>query len=485
MLLRRITSPLAFSSTLVNQLRCCSSSNPPVDESSNSNDKPRRQQSSPIPQILQQFDHHMRTNPEFRKLYPQLLNAIVTKSKQDIVSVADQMSKALSQGESGMQQQQHQQQHVPEVKSNEKKEPTSTSSTSSSSSSSNTQQLYAQLALNLIVVDVAFADMFYNASANSQNQEQSDGRGTGGSDQGEVVVNPIEAEESDEQLLELLLSHFGDDFKKQKARIGKFILETIQKERDQLMITEKGLEISSFNRKFLSAQNNSNKRRSASATLPNFAVTVTPPIDAENTITAKPLLELIKAEIGALSDLCDGDKRMIVSSVLKRRVFSGAVGGWDEKEQEQIDEMTLALFNKQKKKAIGDVEFDPEVNMLACRVAVENDFVENKLTNGRGDGKRNNNLLLRFDIGAEESTFASAIGLDLFFDFSDSSDTNDGKRREKAEAEMEEAATEICRRVSEKINAGFRNGKCDENSFGEEAILPFAFTMRCKIMMKQ
>ena len=154
-----------------------------------------------------------------------------------------------------------------------------------------------------------------------------------------------------------------------------------------------------------------------------------------------------------------------------------------EEEEKQIEQMTKALFQKQKKKAIGDVEFDPDVNMMACRVAVENDFVENK--NRRGEDENTNTSssnLLRFDIGIEESTFATSIGLDLFFDFE--------KDGDKAVNEMNDAVSEICKRVSERLNSGFRVGKKTNNDndtgiFGEEAILPFAFTMRCKILMKQ
>ena len=76
--------------------------------------------------------------------------------------------------------------------------------------------------------------------------------------------------------------------------------------------------------------------------------------------------------------------------------------------------------------------------------------------------------MLRFDIGVEESTFPQAIGLDLFFDFE-----KDGDR---AVNEMDEAVAEIGRRVSEKLNSGFRSQENnDESKEDGEGLVLFSF----------
>lgn len=404
---------------------------------------PDQQQQQKVPDVLKQFDQLMKTNPKFRQLYPKLLTAIVSKSKSEISAIANAM-----------------------IDASEPKESTTkvvaTSSNDETTAKKENGETQIKNNLNLIVVDVAFADMFYHGE-----EEQAEAEGE--------ASNALQQEEIDEQLLELLLSYYQVEFKQQKARIGKFIVKIIEEERDNLMIQEKGLKLLRSRVCSSISSNNNNNNNNNRGVLPNFAINVTPPIDENNTITAAELLKQIQTEIPIMADFLDGGKQAVVTSVLRRRVFSGAVIVTSA-DREEVEKLTQLLFEKQKKKAVGDVEFDPDVQMMACRVAVENDLVEKRRKNNNNNNDSTKNLL-RFDIGIEENSFAKAIGLDLFFDFEKDGDV--------AVRQVDECANEICKRVSNRLNSGFRSTSESSSStskFEEEAILPFAFTMRCKVV---
>lgn len=445
---------------------------------SNSNNEtvsppPQQQQKPKLPEVLQQFDQCMRANPEWRQLYPKLLKAIVDKSKQDVIDIATKMIDGAQATTT-----QNTDENVPQVKSE-----------------LTIEEIKHKLKLHMVVVDVAFADMFYHG----EEVETTEGgeNNLSNNNNKQTTINPIKEEEAAEELLELLLKYFGEDFKKQKARIANYVVKLIQQEREHLMEKEKGLQlrVSEFSAK---EEAKSEGKKKAKGIL-NCALTITPPIDADNVISASALMNQIRSEI---SQLCHSASPastnqnnnqqkhsvdQIVASVLRRRVFPGAVlvSGDQKTVQEQetkIQGLTEKLFQLQKKKAVGDVEFDPDYCRLACQIAVEEDFVasQQQKQHKTGISSSINENLLRFDIGIEEHQFSRSIGLDHYFEI-----VNDGDdEKSKTLEEMYACANEICKRVSNKLNEGFRNPTTEEGGellFKEEAILPFSFTMRCKV----
>lgn len=411
--------------------------------------------------MLKNFDHKMRTIPEWRQLYPKLLTALVAGSKADAVHVITQMIGITSP-----------QTVFPESPATTAS-PVDARATAEGKSAASKAPLDSDVPaalhrkLNLVVIDTAFADMFQDPTAPEGDEQAS-------------AKHALAQEAAAGELLELFTVCLGPEIKQQKARIANFLLSAIQQERDAV-VKERGLSIvstsASHNNKKKSdgneAKNNnidksSSKRKSISS--PNIAVSVTPPIDMDNPITATLLLQRIREELGALQEELGG-RPALLRSVCRRKVFAGAVFGAEQ--EAEVTELTEALLEKQKTRP-ENLEKDLMRLRMTCRCAVENDLVNmNSSSSGNDDARKNTVKTLRFDLGLGDG-FVSAIGLDDYF----------GEGDEEQE-KMMATADEIGQRVVKRLNNSSSNPKSGESTddgFVEYPILPFALTMRCRIL---
>ena len=397
-----------------------------------------QQKNTSVPPVLKQFDQHMRTVPAWRALYPQLLGAIVNKSREDAAGIVSEMIDALG-GENDV------------VDEKEKTKPEDEAVIDEEKAKEIDR-------ISLVIVDIAYADMFYDAAAEREAEDSA------------VAATGTEQEAADESILQLFLEHLGGDFKLQKARIAKFVVETLQKERDSV-IEERGL-VPLKKKKSNDARKNSSgdeNNKNKISRLPNIALMVTPPMDADSKLTAKQLLARIREEFAELeshpafkqtTESKTTTKAHLLKSICERLVFAGAVLDSD---REQVDKLTELLASKQKKVEAASTThslISDKQRRFACRAAVETDTAIQRRGEEEESGETS---FIRLDFGVEEVGLVSALGLDKY------------QHREKdGEEVMIDVANDISRRTWRKLN--------DHKLFAETPILPFSFTMRCRVV---